>query len=170
MVLYLCARRFCVTLVVLQCGRVKMDSGLRKAGTPSDFDVRWPRLPKDGGRVVSDHVRGRWPCSAAMTPTERCLCGCLGASFTLCVHTGLQLSGCLRALCFRRLWHSIMDSMTRRVCSEARRRRTINDAILFRPYVISLRRTVKKMWTLLVPCTHHRHSVCWSNACFGLYQ
>ena len=138
-----------------------MARGLRRAGTPPEFSVRWPRLRKDGGRVVSDHVRDRWPCSAAVSPTEVSFSVCLGASFTLCVHTGLQLSGCLRALCFRRLWHSIMDSMTRRFCSEPLRRRTISDAILFRPYVISLRRTVKKVWTLLVPCRLH---ICSSRA------
>ena len=153
MVSQLRARPFCVALVVLHHGCVKSARGLRRAGTPTDFSVRWPRLRKDGGRVVSDHVRDRWPCSAAVSPTDRSISVCLGASFTLCVHTGLQLSGCSRELCFRRLWHSTMDGMTQRVCQEPRRCRMIRDAILFRHHVISLRCTVKKMWALLVPCT-----------------
>ena len=153
MVSQLRARPFCVALVVLHHGCVKSARGLRRAGTPTDFSVRWPRLRKDGGRVVSDHVRDRWPCSAAVSPTDRSISVCLGASFTLCVHTGLQLSGCSRELCFRRLWHSTMDGMTQRVCQEPRRCRMIRDAILFRHHVISLRCTVKKMCALLVPCT-----------------
>ena len=91
--------------------------------------MRRPTSPNSCGFGASNPVPCWWLRSAAQAPTERLVCGCLGGSFTLCARTSLELSGCSRALCFGRPWHSPMGRLVPRGRALPPRGRAIGDAM-----------------------------------------
>ena len=126
-------RRSRAALVVLMVSvRVKTPRCSAEHRGHRKLGVRRPTASNSCGRIACCRVRDRWFRSAAPSPNERSVFEPMGASFTLREHTGLELSGNSRALCFRRVSRSPAAWELQRACAEPRRGRAIGDAILFR--------------------------------------